>query len=429
MMVSAALLQRCRRPSALVRCMQASATTVTADVSNFRTLRESNLTYVDKTGEIDDLLSFDRSFVLCRPPRFGKTVMLTLLKELFEGNRQLFDGTVGPRLAIADAPWDWDDEQHTVLHFDLKHLANAKSFRANLFAAMDAKATALGRKLPETTSLKSKTRDLIQAAADHSPSQQCVVLVDNYDSPLRVNDLAISDTDDKILPMNHRVVDDWLDGIRAEQACVRFQMFVGVYKVESTAVSIANDISLATQCSTLCGYTRQDIETAFPLELDHLVALNQASSRDTLLDRIGAWYGGYSWGQTAASDRIHNPFSVNRLMMESAFEPYWSQETAVSPSLVHMLHDVDLRDMLSSLFVLPEVFNNELPKFTSKRDVLTDRLRMKLLQLGLLTVEETEYTVQTLQRVARLGVPNKDVEQILRIPPVVAEKSQAGIHP
>lgn len=134
-------------------------------------------------------------------------------------------------------------------------------------------------------------------------------------------------------------------------------------------------------------------------------------------------------------------------MMESAFEPYWSQETAVSPSLVHMLHDVDLRDMLSSLFVLPEVFNNELPKFTSKRDVLTDRLRMKLLQLGLLTVEETEYTVQTLQRVARyalrnawrrpvmlighcrLGVPNKDVEQILRIPPVVAEKSQAGIHP
>ncbi|SPQ96238.1 unnamed protein product (mitochondrion) [Plasmodiophora brassicae] len=391
MMVSAALLQRCRRPSALVRCMQASATTVTADVSNFRTLRESNLTYVDKTGEIDDLLSFDRSFVLCRPPRFGKTVMLTLLKELFEGNRQLFDGTVGPRLAIADAPWDWDDEQHTVLHFDLKHLANAKSFRANLFAAMDAKATALGRKLPETTSLKSKTRDLIQAAADHSPSQQCVVLVDNYDSPLRVNDLAISDTEDEILPMNHRVVDDWLDGIRAEQACVRFQMFVGVYK-----------------CSTLCGYTRQDIETAFPLELDHLVALNQASSRDTLLDRIGA--------------------CVNRLMMESAFEPYWSQETAVSPSLVHMLHDVDLRDMLSSLFVLPEVFNNELPKFTSKRDVLTDRLRMKLLQLGLLTVEETEYTVQTLQRVARLGVPNKDVEQILRIPPVVAEKSQAAFY-
>lgn len=105
-------------------------------------------------------------------------------------------------------------------------------------------------------------------------SQSC-----SAQSPLRVNDLAISDTDDKILPMNHRVVDDWLDGIRAEQACVRFQMFVGVYKVESTAVSIANDISLATQCSTLCGYTRQDIETAFPLELDHLVALNQASSR------------------------------------------------------------------------------------------------------------------------------------------------------
>lgn len=128
MMVSAALLQRCRRPSALVRCMQASATTVTADVSNFRTLRESNLTYVDKTGEIDDLLSFDRSFVLCRPPRFGKTVMLTLLKELFEGNRQLFDGTVGPRLAIADAPWDWDDEQHTVPSSRPAHSAMALIF-------------------------------------------------------------------------------------------------------------------------------------------------------------------------------------------------------------------------------------------------------------------------------------------------------------
>ncbi|MDR1487370.1 MAG: AAA family ATPase, partial [Deltaproteobacteria bacterium] len=52
-----------------------------------------NLVYADKTKWIYDLLcSYKRSYFLSRPPRFGKTLLLQTLNEIFTGNRDIFKG-------------------------------------------------------------------------------------------------------------------------------------------------------------------------------------------------------------------------------------------------------------------------------------------------------------------------------------------------
>ena len=74
----------------------------------FRKIREGHCYYVDKTAYIRELLDTGTHYFLSRPRRFGKSLFLDTLKELFEGNERLFEG-----LDIHDH-WDWS-KCHPVL--------------------------------------------------------------------------------------------------------------------------------------------------------------------------------------------------------------------------------------------------------------------------------------------------------------------------
>ena len=70
-------------------------------IQTFRKVREADCYYVDKTPYIRRLLDEGDCYFLSRPRRFGKSLFLDTLKELFEGNQALFEG-----LAIHEH-WDW----------------------------------------------------------------------------------------------------------------------------------------------------------------------------------------------------------------------------------------------------------------------------------------------------------------------------------
>ncbi|MCY4148901.1 MAG: AAA family ATPase, partial [Gammaproteobacteria bacterium] len=55
-------------------------------VQTFSILREEGCYYVDKTSLIRDMIRQGRSYLLSRPRRFGKSLLVSTLKELFEGN-------------------------------------------------------------------------------------------------------------------------------------------------------------------------------------------------------------------------------------------------------------------------------------------------------------------------------------------------------
>ena len=70
-------------------------------IQTFRKLRESNCYYVDKTPYALQLVDEGTHYFLSRPRRFGKSLFLDTLKELFEGSRELFEGLA------AHGGWDW----------------------------------------------------------------------------------------------------------------------------------------------------------------------------------------------------------------------------------------------------------------------------------------------------------------------------------
>ena len=80
-------------------------------IQTFRQIREESYYYVDKTAYIERLVVEGKHYFLSRPRRFGKSLFVDTLKELFEGNEPLFQG-----LAIHER-WDWS-VRHPVLRLD-----------------------------------------------------------------------------------------------------------------------------------------------------------------------------------------------------------------------------------------------------------------------------------------------------------------------
>ena len=102
-------------------------------IQTFRKIREENCYYVDKTAYIRDLLDTGTHYFLSRPRRFGKSLFLDTLKELFEGNERLFEG-----LHIQDH-WDWSKRHPVVrLSFGGGNFKEPGYLQANLMAQLDA---------------------------------------------------------------------------------------------------------------------------------------------------------------------------------------------------------------------------------------------------------------------------------------------------
>ena len=61
-------------------------------IQNFREIIEDNHIYVDKTMYIHQLISNGKSYFLSRPRRFGKSLFLNTIAEVFKGSKELFKG-------------------------------------------------------------------------------------------------------------------------------------------------------------------------------------------------------------------------------------------------------------------------------------------------------------------------------------------------
>lgn len=70
-------------------------------IQTFSNIREENYIYIDKTEEALELIENYKYTFLSRPRRFGKSLFLDTLHNIFEGKKELFEG-----LYIYDK-WDW----------------------------------------------------------------------------------------------------------------------------------------------------------------------------------------------------------------------------------------------------------------------------------------------------------------------------------
>lgn len=81
-------------------------------IASFRTIIENDLLYIDKTKLIYELVNDPAgAYFLSRPRRFGKSLLLSTLEQLFLGKHDLFEG-----LWIAESGYEWIE--HPVIRID-----------------------------------------------------------------------------------------------------------------------------------------------------------------------------------------------------------------------------------------------------------------------------------------------------------------------
>ena len=346
--------------------------------SAFGNLRNRDCYYVDKTPYIENLIDNGEYYFLSRPRRFGKTLLVDTMQELFEGNEELFRG-----LHIYDR-WDWTVSNPVVrLSFDAGY-REPDSLENHIFrqiAKHEQHAGLEASLLPGDG--PQRLQDLIINLHD-ATMQQVVVLVDEYDKPIL--DLLATP---KQARANRKYLHDFYGIIKG---CARYICFVFVTGISMysrvnlfSGLNNLNDISLDPRYATICGYTETDIDTVFAPELEGLDR-----------DKIRHWYNGYSW---LGEEKVYNPFDVLLLFDKKEFKPHWYRTGTPS-----YLYNLMAEGKLSTLeFEDLGMYEEELSSFKLER-VSTNAL---LFQCGYLTIKRSE--VRDDDTYYELDYPNHEV--------------------
>ena len=282
-------------------------------IQTFAKIREDDHYYVDKTGFIRQLIDEGTHYFLSRPRRFGKSLLIDTLGELFCGNEALFRGLV------IHPHWDWTTRYPVIrLSFGGGVVRERAELDLKIREQLRINQAALGLTDSETGVDAWFAQLLRQAHA--ATGQRVVVLVDEYDKPILDNltrpDLARECRDG--LRNLYSVIKD-------NDAHIRFAFLTGVSKFSKVSIfsglNNLKDITIDARYSALCGYSEADVDTVFAPEL---VGLDRAEIR--------RWYNGYNW----TGEPVYNPFDLLLLFDAREFRTWWF-ETGTPTFLVDLL--------------------------------------------------------------------------------------------
>ena len=299
----------------------------------FSEVRKLNCAYVDKTPMAVKLANEGKFYFLARPRRFGKSLFLDTLRNLFEGKRELFLGL------HADANWNWQ-QRHPVIKLDISsNFHNPAALDIKLLNVLENSAIELGVDL-RGQDAPTQLHNLI-IDANRRYGQPTVLLIDEYDKPI-IDNIANS-----ALALQMR---DQLRGfysvIKAADEHLRFVMLTGVSKF--TKVSIFSglnnlkDISLNPQYGSICGYTEDDLDEIFG---EHLRGVDR--------EQLRHWYNGYNF---LGKKPVYNPYDVLNFIDESQnsgefqFENHWF-ETGTPTFIIDLL----ARDQVPATQLEPQI--------------------------------------------------------------------------
>ncbi|MDR1872713.1 MAG: AAA family ATPase, partial [Deltaproteobacteria bacterium] len=150
-------------------------------VQTFEQIIEQGSVYVDKTPFLAKMISSDNKvWFLTRPRRFGKSLTVSTLEDLFSGRKELFKG-----LYIASQLKKARFAPRPVIRLDmtLPTLSESvKVFKKSLGLETTILAKKLGVKVDPTLQPGEMLRILIMEAAEKA-KRPCAILIDEYDAP------------------------------------------------------------------------------------------------------------------------------------------------------------------------------------------------------------------------------------------------------
>jgi hypothetical protein len=343
-------------------------------IQDFSKLIRRDCIYADKTKIIYDLIQDGQYYFLSRPRRFGKSLLLSTMEEMFKGNRDLFAGT-----------WihgsDFEFEEHPVirLSMDVIEVSSPEALKSSLETMITNIIDGFGVTVNGETA-GQRFNSLFQILYEKYGSR-VVLLIDEYDKP-------ILDVLTKPIVEDVRIaLREIYSKIKNNDEYIEFCFITGITKLSQMSIfsdlNNLTDITFVRQFNDICGFNYD--------ELDYVL-----SQRSEVLDREGIlhWYNGYSWD---GENKVINPLSLFKYIYEGRFKSFW-YATGTPRFLLDLmqkrggiyLDDEDLRIKETSLDV---------------SDINHLNITSLLFQSGYLTIvsRENEY--------CNLDFPNREVRE------------------
>ncbi|PID63490.1 MAG: hypothetical protein CR974_01865 [Gammaproteobacteria bacterium] len=276
-----------------------SKKTLPNGIQTFSKIRQGDYYYVDKTQYLVELAK-ETAIFLSRPRRFGKSLTIDTLDELFSGNKVLFNGL------YAEKHWDWEVTYPVIrLGFTEGEILSAEALEEEIHAQLAANEAKHQVPTGNHKRLHDRFRSLVQAIAEKRQSP-VVILIDEYDKPM------LDNINKAPILAIRGVLRDLYSVIKGQDKHIRFTMLTGVSKFSRVNVfsglNSLMDITLMPQFSAICGYTQAELEDVFAPEL-----------LGVDMDKVKKWYNGYNWN----GDSVYNPFDVLLFFKSKQFEPHW----------------------------------------------------------------------------------------------------------
>ncbi|WP_186441004.1 AAA family ATPase, partial [Desulfamplus magnetovallimortis] len=190
--------------------------TLSTGKSSFEKIRKNGDIYVDKTRHIFNMVSGGDYYFMSRPRRFGKSLMVSTLKCLFEGKQDLFEGLwiKGKDKDIDHAlNFEWEWKKHPVITLDFNGISHQTPdiLIQGLAIALKNIAADFSISLKETL-LKEQFKELIKSL-NKKTNMPVVFLIDEYDKPL-IDHLGKGDDALEIAKKNRDILKDFFGVIK-----------------------------------------------------------------------------------------------------------------------------------------------------------------------------------------------------------------------
>jgi hypothetical protein len=366
-------------------------------IQDFSELRTRQCVYVDKTKLLYSLLE-GKAYFYAHPRRFGKSLLLSTLKYLFQGRQDLFQG-----LWIADKI-DWATFNYPVLHFSFID-TGFHEIGFERYIHQKFRYQAEDHDLVLTSEgVSGKVTELVKKLY-YKHNQKVVFLVDEYDKPiteyLLPNDIATAQA-------NKQWLRQFYSPLKELDPYLQFVFITGVSKFSKVSLfsdlNQLEDITLSKPFATLLGYTEPEILHYFQPRLA-AIATQMEFPYEELLDKMRKWYNGYSWN---GKDKVYNPTSMLHFLKYAEFSNYWF-ETGTPTFLINRLRG-------DFTYNIEEIRADAGLLQSFRLESLNDTTL--LFQTGYLTVKAKQDDIYT------LGYPNQEVRDSM-LQYLLAEFSQA----
>ncbi len=362
------------------------------DLQSFEIIRQEGFLYVDKTPYIQRMLDEGRYYFMARPRRFGKTLMVSTLRNLFSGRKELFEG-----LWIAQhSQWDW--KQHPVIQLDFNTIPREtpEELKLALERRLEKSAEESGIQIKEPL-LGQRFEELILALYKQT-GQPVVILIDEYDKPI-IDHLGKGDAAMEIAKANRDILKAFLGTLKGADVAshTRFVFITGVSKFSRVSIfsDLNNliDITMDDRYAAMMGYTHEELVRDFQAYLEKMGRSLNVSMEEAC-DLLRLHYDGYRFAE--AEVKVYNPFSLLRSFREAKLDNYWF-ETGTPTFLINLLRERN--------YPLPNIDHMEVAKsIFSVYDLENLGAEALLFQTGYLTVKGVKDDMW------RLGYPNLEVK-------------------